>query len=95
MGDHAELATDTMVEREPERAIALALVVLLGPFGAHRLYLGTDAKVAVFYGLTFGGFGVLALVDAVHLAVTKDLGTYRRNPRFFMWTKPRPGPTPP
>src|SRR5690606_8600054 len=51
---------------EPRRLVAAALALTLGPFGAHRLYLGTDAKVPVLYGITFGGFGVLVLIDLAH-----------------------------
>lgn len=47
----------------PERSRQVAtFLVLLGPFGAHRFYLGQ-----IWYGLlmlfTFGGYGVLWLVD--------------------------------
>ncbi|MGV3638593.1 MAG: TM2 domain-containing protein, partial [Flavobacteriales bacterium] len=44
---------------EDQRLVGSALALLLGPFGAHRIYLGTTPKVAIIYGLTFGGFGVL------------------------------------
>jgi TM2 domain-containing membrane protein YozV len=79
---------------ENTRLIAGGLAVVLGPFGAHRLYLGTSAKVAVVYGLTFGGFGVLALIDLGHILFTKDLGRFRDNDHVFMWTRERV-PTPP
>lgn len=78
--------------RENHRAVAITLAVLLGPFGAHRLYLGTTPKVAIAYGLTFGGFGVVALIDLVHLIVTKDLDRFRNNDRILMWAEE---PTPP
>lgn len=78
--------------RENHRAVAIALAVLLGPFGAHRLYLGTTPKVAIAYGLTFGGFGVVALIDLVHLIAAKDLGRFRDNDRILMWAGE---PTPP
>ena len=32
---------------EDERLISSALAVLLGPFGAHRIYLGTSPQVAI------------------------------------------------
>ena len=70
------------------------LALLLGPFGAHRLYLGTTPKVAIIYGITFGGFGILALIDLGHLLFTKDLDAYRNSDRVFMWNTP-PAPTPP
>lgn len=79
---------------ENTRLVASGLAVVLGPFGAHRLYLGTSAKVAVAYGLTFGGFYVLALIDLGHILFTKDLDRFRNNDRVFMWTREQ-APTPP
>ncbi len=73
----------------PHRALAAGLAIVLGPFGGHRIYLGTDPKVPVLYALTFGGFGVLVLVDLGHILFTKDLATYAENDRVLMWAKPR------
>lgn len=76
--------------------MAAGLALTLGTFGAHRIYLGTDAKVPIIYGLTFGGFGVLVLIDAVHILLTKDLDACRANNKVFMWAKaPKPSLTPP
>jgi len=80
---------------ENTRLVSSLLTVLLGPFGAHRLYLGTTPKVAVIYGVTFGGFGVLALLDLGHLLLTKDLERFTNNDRVFMWGRAAPAPTPP
>lgn len=89
-------AVDTVaVHQENTRLIGSTLAVLLGPFAAHRIYLGTTPKVAIFYGVTFGGFGVLPLIDLGHLLFTKDLTPYRNNDRVFMWTNPKAAPTPP
>lgn len=79
---------------ENERIISSALAVLLGPFGAHRIYLGTTPKVAIIYGVTFGGFGVLVLLDLGHILFTQDLGPYRNNDRVFMWGRPKERLTP-
>ena len=65
------------------------LAIVLGPFGAHRLYLGTSPKVAVIYGLTFGGFGILPLIDLGHLLFAKDLERFRNNDQLLMWRAPR------
>ena len=73
------------------RALAAALAVTLGPFGAHRLYLGTTPKVPLLYGLTFGGFGVLVLIDLGHILFTRDLSAYRDDRQVLMWAKPRKG----
>jgi TM2 domain-containing membrane protein YozV len=72
--------------REPTRLVAAALAVTLGPFGGHRLYLGTDAKVPVFYGITFGGFGVLVVIDLAHILFTKDLAPFEHNEKILMWS---------
>lgn len=82
--------------RENERLVSSALALTLGAFGAHRLYLGTTPKVAVFYGLTFGGFGILAIMDLAHLLFTRDLEHYRNNDKVFMWgERPPPAVIPP
>jgi TM2 domain-containing membrane protein YozV len=73
--------------RENTRLVAGALAAVLGPFGAHRLYLGTTPKVAIIYGLTFGGFGVLALIDLGHIIFAKDTGHYRNNGQVIMWSE--------
>jgi TM2 domain-containing membrane protein YozV len=83
------------VQGENKRWVAAALAVFLGPFGAHRLYLGTTAKVPVIYGITFGGFGVLALIDLGHLLFTKDLSRFGGSDRVFMWASPKQAATPP
>ncbi len=81
---------------EPKRLVAATLALTLGAFGAHRLYLGTDAKVPVIYGLTFGGFGVLVLIDLGHILFTNDLHAYLANGQVLMWANGRPHPlTPP
>lgn len=83
---HDQLGQGMNPAPENRRAVAIALAVLLGPFGAHRLYLGTTPKVAIAYGLTFGGFGVVALIDLVHLIAAKDLNRFRDSDRILMWT---------
>jgi hypothetical protein len=88
-------AADTMhVARENQRLVGSGLALLLGPFGAHRIYLGTTPKVAVIYGLTFGGFGVLPLIDLGHLLFSKDLDQFRYNDRVIMWGRPKEQFTP-
>ena len=70
---------------ENPRLVAIALDLTLGLFGMHRLYLGTDVKVPVAYTLTFGGGGVLWLVDLVLLISSPDIESYKNNPHLFMW----------
>jgi len=85
---------DTLPRHENERVISTGLAVLLGAFGAHRIYFGTKPHVAVIYGVTFGGFGVLVLLDVVHILLNKDLAPYRNNDRIIMWGKPKESLTP-
>ena len=75
--------------RDPQRLVAATLAFTLGTFGAHRLYLGTDTKVPILYGLTFGGFGVLVLIDLGTILFTKDLTAYLKNRKVLMWSKGR------
>ncbi len=71
-------------DRDP-RATAAVLAVFLGPFGAHRLHLGTSPKVVVLYGATFGGFGILPLIDLGHLLFARDRERFRNNDKLLMW----------
>lgn len=78
---------------ENPRAMAIVLDILLGPFGGHRLYLGTKPHVPVVYTLTLGGgLGILPLIDLFHLAFTKDLDVYRNNGKIFMWSQGKTTP---
>ncbi len=73
--------------KENPRIYAFCIAVLLGPFGAHRIYLGTRHMVPVAYVLTLGGgLGIVPAIDAVLILITKNLEPYQNNPRFFMWT---------
>ena len=85
--EHYDLSVEDAPKKENARVISSALAVLLGPFGAHRLYLGTTTKVAIIYGITFGGFGILATIDLLHLLFTKDIDAYRNSDKVFMWVK--------
>jgi len=86
----------TVLPKKPKRVIAAALDLTLGPFGVHRLYFGTAVKVPLIYGLTFGGFGVLVVIDLAEILFTKDLGPFMNNDKVFMWSKGESGrSTPP
>lgn len=74
------------LKQENPRAVAIGLTVLLGPFGAHRIYLGTRETVPIFYTLTLGGgLGVLPVVDLIHLIFSKDLSRFVNNEKVIMW----------
>lgn len=68
------------------RLTAIALNITLGVLGVHRLYLGTDVKIATAYALTCGGGCILWLVDLGLLIGSKDITPFLDNPRLFMWT---------
>jgi hypothetical protein len=73
--------------KEDIRRVSILLNISLGFFGVHRMYLGTDPKVPVFYTLSMGGGGLLWLVDLGILIAHKDVTPYMNNPRMFMWAK--------
>ncbi len=52
---------------EKSRTVALALAVLLGPFGAHRFYAGRTAS-GILMLVTLGGLGIWWLFDLIILA---------------------------
>ena len=49
---------------DKSRGVALALAAILGPFGAHRFYVGRPRSGAVML-LTLGGLGVWYLYDLI------------------------------
>jgi hypothetical protein len=66
---------------------AASLALLLGPFGMHRLYLGTDPKIPVVYSLTYGAFGIIPLIDIIAILSTKDLSQFEDNNQIIMWIR--------
>lgn len=52
---------------ERSRGVALALAALLGPFGAHRFYVGKTGT-AVLMLCTIGGLGLWYLYDLILVA---------------------------
>ena len=77
-------------KRNPKRAkirrgVDILLAIALGPFGVHRLYLGTSEKVPLFYSLTIGGLLILPIVDIFCILFTKDFEQYQGNDRVVMW----------
>lgn len=73
-------------KKENVRLTAIALDITLGILGVHRLYLGTDVKIAAAYALTCGGGCILWLVDLGLLIGTEDITPFLDNPHLFMWT---------
>jgi len=58
---------DLPVPSQRSRGVATALAALLGPFGAHRFYLGKPESGALML-LTLGGLGVWWLYDLILVA---------------------------
>lgn len=86
---HAQSAPqDSTIQRtENPRLVSAALALTLGPFGVHRMYLGTDVRVPVFYTLSLGGgIGVLPAVDFLILLFTKDIERFYGHEGVFLWT---------
>ncbi len=76
------------VIRIPKKVTAVLLTIALGPFGVHRLYLGTDAKVPVIYTLTLGGgLGVLPLLDIIAILSSPSIEDYVNNTKVVMWAE--------
>ncbi|MDR9397470.1 NINE protein [Salibacter sp.] len=76
-------------ETKHKKFYAVVLAVALGPFGVHRLYLGTATKVPLIYTLTLGGgLGFLPLSDIVAILITDDWQKYIANDRVIMWSMP-------
>lgn len=81
----AGVVQDSAMSAPPSRALAAALAITLGPFGGHRILLGTSPVIPVVYGLTFGGFGLLVLIDLGHILFTHDLREYMDDRHVLMW----------
>ena len=69
------------------RLVALLLCVFLGPFGAHRFYVG-KIGTGVLMLVTIGGLGIWALIDLILIAT----GTLRdkEGRRVYRWLEPAP-----
>jgi hypothetical protein len=74
-----------LLQRKHVRAKAIVFTLLTGPLGGHRVYLGTRPGAPIIYAVTLGGFGILPLVDLVHLIFTKDLSKFEQNQKIIMW----------
>ena len=74
--------------RPKRRIIAAFLCITLGPFGMHRLYLGTKPRVAAAYTLTLGGgLGIVPAIDLLHIIFSRDISRFKNNDDFIMWAK--------
>ena len=86
MNDGAYHVQDSTVVKAPKKVAAVLLAIALGPFGVHRLYLGTVAKVPVIYTLTLGGgLGILPLLDIIAILSNPNLEKFTQNEKVVMW----------
>lgn len=71
-----------------DKATTIVLILLTGPLGGHRIYLGTTPVVPVVYTLTLGGgVGILPFIDLVVVCFSKDISRFENNEKIFMWAK--------
>ena len=75
-------------KKNKSKLIASLLALTLGPFGVHRLYLGTAPKVPIAYTLTLGGgFFILPLIDVFYIILSRDPNDIEDNNHVFIWNK--------
>jgi hypothetical protein len=70
-----------------KRGKAIVFTLLTGIFGGHRIYFGTHHRTPIIYSLTFGGLGILPIIDLIHIIFTKDLVCYEHKSQIIMWGK--------
>lgn len=70
-----------------KRGKAIVFTLLTGFFGGHRIYFGTHHRTPIIYSITFGGLGILPLIDLAHIIFTKDLSRYEHKSQIIMWGK--------
>lgn len=78
---------DPQKEVKFKRGKVIMLTILTGFLGGHRIYLGTHQRTPIIYAVTFGGFGILPLIDLIHIIFTKDISIYENKSQIMMWRK--------
>lgn len=68
-----------------KRGKAILFTIFTGILGGHRIYMGTHQRTPIIYSVTFGGFGILPLIDLVHLIFKKDISVYENKTQIIMW----------
>lgn len=62
-----------------DQLIAIILVIFVGGLGIHRVFLGSNPIIILWYLLTLGGiFGLIPLIDLIRLAIGQ-VDHYRGN----------------
>ncbi|MDT8411763.1 MAG: TM2 domain-containing protein [Vicingaceae bacterium] len=88
-----EIITATELEIEVQqngevkykRGKAIIFTIFTGILGGHRIYMGTHQRTPIIYSVTFGGFGILPLIDLAHLIFKKDISVYENKTQIIMW----------
>ena len=87
---------DTLAEKEPSAESAAGWPCSWDPSVRTGSTSAPQPKVPIIYGVTFGGFGVLVLIDLGHILFTKDLSPYReQRPGVHVGASRRTRLTPP
>ena len=85
------VVSDTLVDEvrkvKFKRGKAIIFCLFTGILGGHRIYFGTHQRTPIIYSLTLGGFGILPLVDLIHIIFTKDLSKFDNKTEIIMWGK--------
>ncbi|MBL1233384.1 MAG: TM2 domain-containing protein [Flavobacteriales bacterium] len=68
-----------------KRGKAILFTIFTGILGGHRIYMGTHQRTPIIYSVTFGGFGILPLIDLIHLIFKKDISVYENKTQIIMW----------
>jgi hypothetical protein len=72
--DAAPMTSPAAVASSDTFLIALLLWLFLWPIAAHRWYLGSPIGWNILFIVTFGGFGIWALVDLIDILTQKYPG---------------------
>jgi hypothetical protein len=67
MATDLEPRTAATVPSDKSRGVALAMAILLGPFGGHRFYVGKTGS-GILMLATLGGLGIWYLYDVILVA---------------------------
>lgn len=79
---------DKSEKKDKNKLVASLLALTLGPFGVHRLYLGTKPMVPIAYTLTLGGgFFILPLIDIFYIILAENPEDIENNNHVFIWNK--------
>lgn len=85
--DEIENDTVTTSVVKFKRGKAILFTIFTGFLGGHRVYFGTHHRTPIIYSITFGGLGILPLIDLIHIVFTKDLSVFEHKSQIIMWGK--------